>query len=283
MSASSEEDYHSAEEEGGASDATRLSRGLEGARLSENDGDDGALGHAAGSSSGEQTELRGTTEPHVINRTPASNEEEASSDHGEGGAEKSASPSERETQELTEEEIMERKEQAGRLKAEGNDTFKRGEYASAIQCYTDAIEQYPASGCTHEVAICYANRAACHLKLEDHQSVVDDCSKALELKEDYLKAYARRAQAHEAMEKYEDALEDYKKVLELDPSHVAARRALMYLPEKIKEQQEKLKAEMLGKLKELGNAVLNPFGLSTDNFQFQQDPNTGGYSMNFKR
>ena len=106
MSASSEEDYHSAEEEGGASDATRLSRGLEGARLSENDGDDGALGHAAGSSSGEQTELRGTTEPHVINRTPASNEEEASSDHGEGGEEKSASPSERETQELTEEEIM---------------------------------------------------------------------------------------------------------------------------------------------------------------------------------
>lgn len=109
MSASSEDDYHSAEEEGGAShavDTTRFSRGLEGASLSEKDSPlRSEVGHATGISSGEGTELRDTAERYV-DRTAASNEEKASSDHGEGGEEKSASPEEREVQKLTEEEIV---------------------------------------------------------------------------------------------------------------------------------------------------------------------------------
>lgn len=40
---------------------------------------------------------------------------------------------------------------------------------------------------------------------------------------------------------------------------------------------------MIDKLKDIGNAILRPFGLSTNNFQMKQDESTGSYSINFKQ
>jgi len=61
------------------------------------------------------------------------------------------------------------------------------------------------------------------------------------------------------------------------------QRQLLLLPPRTKEAQEKEMADMMGKLKQLGNGMLKPFGLSTDNFQMVKDEKTGGYSMNFNQ
>jgi hypothetical protein len=81
--------------------------------------------------------------------------------------------------------LQELKEQANKLKADGNESFKSGgviallaifacmaliglfvdaEYDSAVELYSEALKLYPSRSCEHEIAVCCANRAACHMK-----------------------------------------------------------------------------------------------------------------------
>lgn len=55
------------------------------------------------------------------------------------------------------------------------------------------------------------------------------------------------------------------------------------LPARLDAAKQHEMGEMMGKLKELGNGILKPFGFSTDNFKFVKDPKTGGYSMGFNQ
>ena len=56
--------------------------------------------------------------------------------------------------------------------------------------------------------------------------------------------------------------------------------ALKILPPRVNEAKEKEVGEMMGKLKDLGNGILKPFGLSTDMFKVTQGEG-GGYSLSF--
>ncbi|PMD19005.1 tetratricopeptide repeat protein-like protein 1 [Hyaloscypha hepaticicola] len=104
------------------------------------------------------------------------------------------------------------------------------------------------------------------------------------------KALMRRARARSELGGWstlQAAEEDYKTLSNMPNLPPGDRKIvqqqLKQLPPRTKATQEKEVGEMMGKLKELGNGILKPFGLSTDNFQMVKDEKTGGYSMNFNQ
>ncbi|KAE8356355.1 hypothetical protein BDV28DRAFT_110185 [Aspergillus coremiiformis] len=128
---------------------------------------------------------------------------------------------------------------------------------------------------------------------EAEQEELKRLQKIDERKQDVMriraKALMRRARAKSQLGGWgslQGAEEDYKLLADMnnlppDDTRVV-QKALRELPRKIAQAREKEMAEMMGKLKDLGNGILKPFGLSTENFKFTQDPKTGGYSMNFQ-
>lgn len=185
---------------------------------------------------------------------------------------------------LTESDKENKHKEAIEQKNEGNNKFKDGLYEDAADTYTKGLKMCPISY-NKDRAILYANRAAARAKLNEEQkkASINDCDMALILDPLYLKAIQRRAKFHQELDNLDEAFKDYKRVLELDPGNNEAMTAVRFLPQQIEERNEKLKAEMLGKLKDLGNVILKPFGLSTDNFQLNQNSDSGGYTINFKK
>ncbi|KAG7089430.1 hypothetical protein E1B28_011116 [Marasmius oreades] len=167
------------------------------------------------------------------------------------------------------------------LKREDEQTKGTGEQAGV-----DSLEIDPFS---KSRAVLNANIAACFMKLGDDKEVVAACSQSLYDDPHYIKALQRRATSNEKLNTWSSlssAQEDYRKLIELLPESSSertnAQRKLIHIKPRVEEAQKKETAEMMSKLKGVGNSILGRFGLSTDNFQFV--PNgQGGYSMNFQK
>ncbi|SLM40208.1 Tetratricopeptide-like helical domain [Lasallia pustulata] len=104
------------------------------------------------------------------------------------------------------------------------------------------------------------------------------------------KALMRRAKARSEQGGWgslQGAEEDYRELATVAMlplrDQKTVQTALAGLPARINAAKEREMGEMMGKLKELGNGILRPFGLSTDNFNMVKDEATGGYSMNFNQ
>ncbi|XP_042489661.1 protein CLMP1-like [Macadamia integrifolia] len=108
---------------------------------------------------------------------------------------------------------------AHELKEEGNKRFQAKDYAAALEQYDNAIRLTPKSH--PDRAVFLSNRAACLMQMKpiDYETVIADCSLALQVQPRFGRALLRRAKAFEALGKYEMAMQDVQSLLATDPNH----------------------------------------------------------------
>ena len=87
--------------------------------------------------------------------------------------------------------------------------------------------------------------------------------------------------AYREEEEYEEAVKDAKRIEEIDPCFNNIRPTIRELEQLQKEKFDKMKDEVVGGLKSLGNMFLGNFGMSVDNFQMANNPD-GTYNIQYK-
>ncbi|CAH6719319.1 serine/threonine-protein phosphatase T [[Candida] jaroonii] len=107
---------------------------------------------------------------------------------------------------------MDAKEQAIKLKDQGNKCLKELKFDDAIDCYTKAIEL------DDQNAVFYSNRAQVHIKLENYGLAIADCDNALKVDPNMMKAYYRKGVSLMAILNYKEAQKNFKIILAKIPN-----------------------------------------------------------------
>ena len=79
-------------------------------------------------------------------------------------------------------EILEKKNKALKLKEKGNDAFKRKKYVVAEKFYSEALQLNPGS------RPIWTNRAICRNTMKNHEDALADCLSALSIDSKFKKA-----------------------------------------------------------------------------------------------
>ncbi|NWU11270.1 TTC12 protein, partial [Cephalopterus ornatus] len=109
-------------------------------------------------------------------------------------------------------ERRKRKEQlANALREKGNEAFRRGDLAGAVQRYSEGLEQL------RDQQELYTNRAQAYLKMQEYEKAIGDCEWALKCNEKCIKAYFLMGKAHLALKHYPESRQCYEKILQVDP------------------------------------------------------------------
>jgi tetratricopeptide (TPR) repeat protein len=118
-------------------------------------------------------------------------------------------------------------------KDNGNASYEAGDFEKAIAEYTEGIEL------SRDYVALYTNRAQCYLLLERYADALEDCSTALRIDADCVKAHVRRAKAHAGMLLFDEALQDLDRAKALAP----LSKEISQLTDEYKKECENLRHE----------------------------------------
>ena len=123
---------------------------------------------------------------------------------------------------------------------------QEGNYAKALLAYTQAIDFSETDDDDLDsldgtknpsIQIYYANRAFCHIKMENFGSAINDGSKAIDAKADFPKGWYRRGSANMLLGRHKEALRDFTQLCKLAPQDRDAREKLKLCQKTINQEK----------------------------------------------
>mmetsp|Transcript_3318 Transcript_3318/g.2770 ORF Transcript_3318/g.2770 Transcript_3318/m.2770 type:complete len:161 (-) Transcript_3318:21-503(-) len=156
--------------------------------------------------------------------------------------------------------------------------YKCQEFIEAQDFYNQAICYCPEEE-FEQLSIFYNNKGMALLQLVKEEEALKAFENAIKHNENYLKPRFQRMKLLKKKEDYTGAKEEAEAISKKDPNFAGIQYELKHLEKLEKEKMEKMKDEVMGNLKNLGNTILGKFGMSLDNFKLNQNPD-GTYNVN---
>lgn len=115
---------------------------------------------------------------------------------------------------------------------QGNEEFKAGNYANAVEQYTKAIELDPSN------KTLFSNRSAAYLHLENYTEAMTDAQRCTLIDPSFAKGYFRLGCAYEKLDSNSEALAVYLKALDIAPHDEAIRQKASLLKKKLRSENQ---------------------------------------------
>lgn len=148
---------------------------------------------------------------------------------------------------MSAEQIKEIVDECEQNKSRGNEAFGAGEYGQAILLYSlslDKADELPDKKDQGRKQLfrrdlVLSNRAACFLKLGQHEKALEDAKRAQEIEPSNIKAIFRRGLSLHAMGRYEEALPILAEAHKLEPKNKQIKQALQFAEVRLTQEMRK--------------------------------------------